>query len=130
MVLEDEDKLGAGIALADQDDVDDGAYAWDFVIDETGDLDHTRGREELYKDLSFQIAARLDGKVGVTHDSENLRDIGVDVERILSHDPRVDGLVRETIVSPSPNDPDAINIAVFIQAASGDEYDFVFRVSP
>ena len=127
-MVTNEDELGAGIALADQDAVDDGAYPWDFVIDETGDLDHTRGYEELYKDLSFQIASKLDGALGAPFDSEALRDIGVDVERIVLRDPRIEELTQETVVGSDP-DEDAVHIRLSVRTTDANEYALVFRLT-
>jgi hypothetical protein len=115
------EEFGAGIAL-DED--------LDFTISGTGDLGTASGRDELEKDLSFQLIFSLRQHLGELV-SDNLK---AEVKNTAKQVVELDERVREfnesksTVTFPDRGS-ETIKITIPVIIEDNDSYEFVFEVS-
>lgn len=110
-------ELGAGIAL----DTD-----WDLIIDNTGDIDETRGSEELQKDIAFNATLALQDILGQPVTRELMARTRSIVQDVLVEDPRVATVTNITARKIEDNS-DRIEIVASVNADQGQQ-DLVFTI--
>lgn len=82
--------FGAGIALKPADP-DGEEIAWDFAVDQSGDLAATEGFDELAKDIAFASAREAGDLLGMLGTANDLAELEIVLERIASRDSRLEG---------------------------------------
>ena len=87
--------FGAGVALKPADP-DGEAIAWDFAVDQSGDLAATEGFDELAKDIAFASAREAGDLLGMLGTANDLAELEIVLERIAGRDSRLDG-ARATV---------------------------------
>lgn len=82
--------FGAGVAIKPADPGGE-EIAWDFAVDQSGDLAATEGFDELGKDLAFGSAREAGDLLGMLGTANDLAELEITLERVARRDSRVFG---------------------------------------
>lgn len=80
--------FGAGVALKPADPGGED-IAWDFAVDQSGDLAATEGFDELAKDIAFASAQEASDLLGMLGTANDLAELEIVLERIARRDSRL-----------------------------------------
>lgn len=119
-----EEVFGSGIKINEQPYGND-EFAWDLVVDNTGDLDSESGLNELEKDIAFNVGRFLERRVGQQLTQTTIERTALTVRRIMINDPRIESIDRFGTRQPEQN---TLEVGAVITASDEQQYDFVFPV--
>lgn len=80
--------FGAGVAIKPTDPGGEG-IAWDFAVDQSGDLAATEGFDELAKDIAFRSAHEAGDLLGMLGTANDLAELEIVLERVANRDSRL-----------------------------------------